>query len=489
MCSLGSQLFIATRSKSGGEAKLFVANSIATSATSAYGVGTFEIMSVKPFKSSVVLVNSLGQLLRFNGGGFDELASLPIYNSDLEWEDASNDNTAMSNRAMVTDGDLIYINVSSFTENGRYRMLPNFPSGVWCYDSTINSLYHRYSPSFTTLKNILGTAVTVSTTNNNFTLTSGNLNDVSTGMPMLFTDGSTTLIPELLESTLYFLIKDSSTEFRMATTYTNALAGTAIDISSTGNTSQRWHIFKINDYGWALFGSRMALSILNTELFNSVFSGRIAMTANLAAKQNLSTNETVLCGVSPFLPNRGYFVTPRLSSSNKEDIYNNIVVKYKPLDTDDKIIVKYKDRDKLGYPLTSVQYTDNTKWAGTWTDTDTFTTTADLSDVVAGEEVEIIAGVGSGHIAHISSITENSGTYTVNLDETFPFAVANDLMWFIVDNWTVAKTITSANQDGYEYCDVPTSTASKFLQVKVEMRGVGTTIEELIIKNKTYKPI
>lgn len=489
MASRGNTLYIATRSKSGQEAKLFTLNSIKSSHDGSFGVGTFEIPSVIPFQSSVVCIDSLGRLNYFTGGGFQELATLPIYATTHEWCDALNDYSTVSNRAMSSDGDLIYINLSSFTESAKYNILPNFPSGIWCYDNTNGSLYHRYSPSYTRIQVLYGSVVTVDTTNNNFTLTSGNINDYMTGMPVLFYSGSGTTIPELQEATCYYLIKDSSTVFRLATTYTNALAGTAIDITNAGNTSQQWWVLKTNDYGWTAYESRLSVAVLNNLCFEKRLAGRIVFTANLFAKQSSSTRKTVIGGISPFLPNRGYIITPRLTSTRIEDTYNSVYIKYRPLDTDDKIIIKYKTQDRLNFPFNSLEGTVTTKWNATWTDTDTFTSTADLSSVVVGDEIEIISGVGSGHIAHVSSISESSGTYTVNLDEAFPFAVANDIMRFQVDNFTKLAEITSSSNEGYDYFKIPMieNNNSKFLQLKIEMRGVEVCIEEVQVFNSANK--
>lgn len=492
MVADGSPLYIATRSKSGGDAKLFVASrsGINTdgSADYSYSAGTFEIMSVKRFKSSVVIINSLGQLMRFNGGGFDELASLPIYATGIEWNDAQNDYSTVSNRAMWCDGDLIYINLSSLTRNGRFKMLPNFHSGIWCYDDTSKSLYHRHSPSYTRVETISGANVTVSTTNNNFTLTSGNLNNVSTGMPVLFDNGSGTAIPELKESVCYFLIKDSSTVFKLAESYDLAIAGTAIDITNAGNVSQNWYVYKVNDYGWAIYDNRMAVCVLNNLLFDDTVAGRIAYTAELGSKQAITTSRTVFGGTNPFIPNRGYFTTPRLNSTNIEDVYNTVYVKFRPLGLDDKIIIKAKTRDRYGFPFTSVQGSTSENWRGVWTSTTVFTTTADLSDVIVGDEIEIIAGVGSGHVAHVYEISVSTGTYTVTLTEAFPFAVSNDQMRFQVDCYKILGTLSAStsldNQnDGYVSFPIFDGSA-KTVQIKVELRGIGVTIEELIIDSK-----
>lgn len=484
MTSVGNTLYVATRHDAGGEAAIFTVSAIQASADSLYGCGTFEIPSIVAFKSSVVGINSLGQLIRFTGGGFQELACLPVYPTSVEWTRASSDYSTVSNRGMVVDGDLVYINLNAFTQDGRLQMLPNFPGGIWCYDDNLKSLYHKYSATTNDFKVILGTSVTVNSTDNNFTLTSGNLNDVSTGLPLFYNDDFGTSIPELNETTCYYLIKVSSTVFKIATTYTNALAGTAIDITGTGNTGQYWSILRINDYGWFLDNDRKAIAVLNSQLYDTNVAGRIAFTADLFSKTAVGTNKTVLCGISPLLPNRGYFITPKLNSPSLENMYNTVSVKYRPLGVDEQIIIKGKKKIKKGFPFSSVQGNVTTKWIGTWTDTDSFTSTQDLSQVIAGDEIEIISGVGAGHIAHVSSISVSSGTYTVNLDTAFPYATANDLMYFVVDNWTSLATIDSTTATDIDYYQFSYDQNSKFTQFKIEMRGVGITIEEFKVSSQ-----
>jgi hypothetical protein len=327
----------------------------------------------------------------------------------------------------------------------------------------------------------------VDATDNDFTLTSGNLNNVVTGMPVLFNEGSSAL-GGLQESIAYYIIKDSSTVFRLATSYANAIAGTAINITSTGHSSQSWFVFKTTDYGWGVYNNRMSFAVLNNNLFDSTRAGRFCFTANLSSRTSFGTEKTVINGVSPFLPNRSYLVTPRLTSSNVSDEYGYVYLKYFPLGPDDKIILKYKDTDRRGLPFSSMRYGTSANWDATWTSTTVFTTTADLSSVVAGDEVEVIAGVGSGHIANISTITENAGTYTVTLDEAFPFVVANDVMRFNIDNFTKLCEITADSNDDTEgVYKIPLGRKSKFVQLKMELRGIEVKFEELIINNTPFK--
>jgi len=486
LSTVGNTLYIATRNLSGGEAKLFTVSTIQVGIEFAFGVGTFEIFTMKPFKSSVICLTSLGQLLYFNGGGFDSLAQLPVYNSDIEWADKQNSASRATNRSMVTDGDLVYMNISSLTENGILRILPNFLSGIWCFDFTNNSLYHRYAPSASKVRNISGSNVTVDTSLNNFTLTSGNLNNYSTGMYVLF-DRATPVIDELKESTVYYFIKISSTVFKLATTYANAIAGTAIDISGAGAVGQSWFVFASSDFGWGAYDNNMSMAVLNNVLFDSTRSGRICMTADLYSKQNSATDLTVINGVSPFLPNRGYFVMPKLSSPRIIDEYSNIYVKFKPLKVEDKIIIKYKEIDKVGLPFSSITGNITSSWNGVWTSTTVFTTVVDMSLASVGDEVEIIAGVGSGHMSTISTISLSTGTYTVTLEEAFPFAVSGDVIRFNVDNYKELAVITSTTPNANKnYFSKPIGSKSKFLEIKVEMRGIDVTIEEITLTNKKH---
>jgi len=494
MASSGSTLYIATRHLAGGEAGIFTINTIATAADNFFGCGTFELPSIVPFKSSVVGVNALGQLVRFTGGGFQELASLPVYVSQVEWADSTNDYSTLANRGIVTDGDLIYINLNALTEDGLFQMLPNFPGGVWCYDSTSDALYHRHSPTTNDFQMFSGSSITVNTTNNNFTLTAGNLNNVSTGVPVFYTRAGGTTIPELNETSCYFLIKDSSTVFRLASTYSNAIASTAIDITGAGSASQDFFMLRPKDYGWFIDNTRKSIAVLPSGLYDVNKTGRIAFSADLFARTSTSTQKTVLCGIAPALPNRGYFITPKFESQYIEDTWQKLYVKHKPLLVDESFVVKYKSTQKRNVPFSSLRGTVSSRHIGTWSDTDTFTTTADLSDVEVGDEIELTAGVGAGHIAHVSSISSLSGTYTVNLDEAFPFAVASDVFYFNVDKWTKLETITSSSQTNDSgFFEIGLSDKdglplnSKFIQFKIEMRGIEVTIEELQVSNQGNK--
>lgn len=480
----GTRAYIGTRHRGNGEAKMFIWDGTSTSADEAYGVKTFEIFSVKAYGSSVACITSLGQLLRFNGGGFDELANLPVYYFDEEWADASNDHDRVSTKGMAVDGDLIYIRLDSTNQSKSSPYKAYFVGGLWCYDPKVG-LYNKTTPSYTRVTSDTVSTANVNTTTDVITVAAAPI----TGTPCLYDPNGGATIPELKEGITYYVIKVTGTTIKLATSKTNAENGTAINLSGTGNNSQRFLTFPYNDYGWGYSGNRGAVGVMTSVLFDEFYSGRVVYTADLFAKQSTSTVKTVACVQNKLLPNIGYFITPKLLSPRVEDKFPKIYLKTKPLGIDDEIVVKYKVIDKYGYPVQPFSRTTST-WTGTWTDTNTFTTTMDLSSVVAGEEVEIVGGVGAGFMSQIDSISESSGTYTVNLTESFDWAAANDVMYFVVDNWNKLETITySTKTNSFGYFELPISKAGTFIQFKIELRGIDITIIELQVPNSEHRNV
>jgi hypothetical protein len=127
----------------------------------------------------------------------------------------------------------------------------------------------------------------------------------------------------------------------------------------------------------------------------------------------------------------------------------------------------------------------------TWVDSDTFTTTdTQWANVLAGDEVEVIQGAGSGYLFHVSSITVNAGTYTVNLDESVKNVSASDVGRAIVSRWKKLTTLsngTITNEDGYS--EVTLGIKSKSIQFKIELRGEDVEIEEILIAHQLHKPV
>lgn len=176
--------------------------------------------------------------------------------------------------------------------------------------------------------------------------------------------------------------------------------------------------------------------------------------------------------------NRGYFVTPQIQSSEVRAFWKRLKLAFKKLENStDRIVVKYRtSKDSTLY--NTAGYIGGI--AASWSDTDTITTTdSGASVVVADQELEILVGKGAGAIAHVSSVTEAGGTYTINLDEAIPSASGN--LAFRVMNWTKLGEISSQTIDKQIY---KIAKRTKWVQLKVELRGTATSpeIEELLLE-------
>jgi hypothetical protein len=313
----------------------------------------------------------------------------------------------------------------------------------------------------------------------------------ATGTPVVYYAYSGATSKPLKVDKCYYAIKTGASTLRLATSLTKALANEYVNITTTGNAIQQLIWYSVNDYGWTYAGDRGSTIVLNTNAYDPTYAERLIMTAELFAKQDTTSTKAVLNVLQPNLPNRGYFITPKLNSVNIEDTYPTLMMKFKPLDEDESIIVKYRVLDKDPINVTAL-VAQNSR-GGTWTSTTTFTSTLDLSSVEVGDEIEIVAGVGAGHLAHVSTITENSGTYTVTLDEAFMWASNNDLFYFVVTNFKRLETITQDTKtSGRQYAEIPLINASNtgtFVQFKIELRGIDVTISELQVSNKTFKKV
>lgn len=128
----------------------------------------------------------------------------------------------------------------------------------------------------------------------------------------------------------------------------------------------------------------------------------------------------------------------------------------------DKILVKYRLGENTKYPV---------KGAITWTSTTVFTTTDDFSDVVKGDEVFVTRGYGGGSSAHILSISEAAGTYTVTLDEAAYGVTASDTGYVAVENWKKLESFNDQVNTDRSF-QVP-GHASSSIEVLIELRSDG----------------
>lgn len=457
----------------------FVWDGSTTEASAGIDVGSVQAISVVAYKSSFVILTMEGQLLYFNGGGFDEIGRFPFYISEGRVED--NLNYGSYGDIMISDGDVIYINIGfDLSSRGvkREQYLSQNPMGVWCYDPKVG-LYHRYSPSVSRHYQKTVLEANINTTTNVITV-SGTV--PATGNPAILTSQT---VGGLTNGRVYYIIKLSANTFSLAETKELAEAGVAIDITSVSAT-QFFALYDLVDYGasYGIDTGAIALWGDSTFVYTDIISGcRMSNITDL-------NNVVVLNSTVSMLENRGYFVTPKLFLNSQTEQIQSVVVKYRPLNTNDKIIVKSKMKDYFNIPSSTPN--GGTSNNATWTSKREFYTSLDLSeaktilDSGVELELELIAGAGAGQLAKIVDIDYSSGTYAITVEEDIVGMVAGRLSHFVIDAWKVCATIDYSNQ-GEGVTEVPIANNGKAPQFKFELRGIGTAIEDIFINNKPHK--
>jgi hypothetical protein len=275
---------------------------------------------------------------------------------------------------------------------------------------------------------------------------------------------------------------------KVATSRSNALAGTAIDLTGTGNADQRISFHPENDFGGVAnqITSVAKLTDGNARYLGSWMLDKFGIGAAQQTGTQTSVTDATFSVTQKYLENRGWLITPKLESFMLEDNYATIALKWNKLKTEDqKIIIKYKTRDSdLDEFLTF-----NTPYF-TLTANDTLTTTQDLSGVEVGDEIEFVRGAGAGYLAHVTSISEDAGTYTVEFDEEIRNFTANERGWAVFTKWKKLQVITKDDEDNdMGYRAIRLAEKSKWAMFKIELRGWDTSISDILIDNKPQKPV
>lgn len=464
------------------ESYFFAWDGSTTEAQTGIAIGAYNVVGLAPYGGTFVILTSAGELKIYNGGGFETLASFPFYSDDKTLGDLLNYITYGD--SMVVDGDVVYIYVNfnlSSTGQKRTKHMPNNPAGVWCYDPKVG-LYHRYSASNSRLYLHTITSGNVNTSTDIIT-TTATIPD--TGNPVVLTNGG---LGGIDSYKIYYVIKHSSTTFSVAESKTHAQSGVKIDITSADSSSALW-MLDVLDYGVSFCNETSgAIALYGTSagIFTDIiFGGRLLATD--------SGNNYVLNSIISLFENRGYFVTPKIYSPGIKDIYQKVVIKHRPLDVEDAIIIKYRNKEYLNVPISTPNgLNSNTQF--TWTSNDEGTTTADISEVKtlfdSGVEIEceFTSGIGAGQLVKVTSIDYGDGVYALGFAEQIVGATAGLRSDILLNNWTVCGTVNSANAtvDGIYECRI--DKPSKWVELKCELRGFKTTIEDLQIINETFKP-
>lgn len=483
-----NNLYIGTRNLTGAKAKLFVWNGAGTSAQNGWPVNAAWMFSGCDFGSSITTLTSAGQLLRFNGGGFDPLANFPIYYTNLEWFDNNNTYTGKCHqRGMVVDGDIIYMNVDGMVETGATqppgKYLVNQPSGIWVYDPSVG-LYHK-----TGFANTKYARISVSSLSSN-TLTMASAHQAETGDACLLSAvGSLTGVSA---NQVYYVIKESATQIQLALSPQDAMEGEEVALGgSAGVATIDFDTYNSNGSTFTDNTPGVICTFDNGTKPNTFYASQIFFTATVNNNTGTEIETFQSLGMGR---NTGYIVSSKKTTDfSVKNTYGNILGRASNIIRDtDKVVVKYRTKRTRGLP-TPARFTDNGK--AEWANGKTFAVDSrykSFHQVEVGDEVEIIDGAGSGRTAHIESLDYStpSYSYVVTLDETLEGISTGDEGEVIVDNWTKLPAITNETEgieDEYFATDVSLSAPS--VQLKTELRGYDVKLECIHASSKTHEKL
>jgi len=463
-------VYIFTRNIYGRNAKMFVWTGTGTTAQSAYDVGCDWIYSGCEFLSSIVIVVSSGQILRFNGGGFDELGAFPVYYSSIPWTSDATTSSLRGRilpRGMVSDGQVLLMNVDGEVNvaNAGYSSgyLHDQPSGVWCLDPDVG-LYHLAGFPMTKYR----TLTIDSLSNNAFAFSEGH--EAETGDAVYASES--TGLTGITERGTYFAIKVSETTLKLALTPEDALLGNAITLG--GSVSGDTLSFYTNDSVGAISGSRnsgmecgpiaiFSQSEINPWIGNRFFFGGVSIDES-GADSNFFASLGIGSGV-------GSFVTTPVESSSVTETWNKLTSFVKNLKlSSDKVIFKYRAQEDRTSPTLPAEIT--------WTSPTTFTvdsTAYDFRRVAVDDEITLISGAGAGHYRKVSAIDTTSTTYEITISEAVPgiSSIGGELSTVVTENWkeiaTLTNTTTTIPSDFSS--DTISGAEGKWVQFKVEVRG------------------
>lgn len=477
-----NNLYIATRTRSTANAKMFIWNGAGTTAQYAYGVNADWIYSMAEFDSAIYCITSGAQLLRFNGGGFDEKAVLPVYNTQFSWVTTTSNSSLVgrvANRGMQADGGVLYINLDgSLTSSGggiQGRYLADQPSGLWIFDPDVGlhhhagyvpTVYRTETPTFGSSIFTFSSAHNLATAEAVFVASVGTLTGITAGQ-------------------IYFAIIVSSTSVKLALSESDALAGRYISVEGSGGASLSIDTFDA-------FGGQMNVRFpggiaVFSQLQPNSFFGSTLLYGGLAIKGD-NTQVAVLLSLGVGR-NIGSFVTSPIPAAGVTDSFKKLYVFLDNILLDmNEAVVKYRKVNRLDFP-TRYRYGDS--GMATWVNTTTFTVNSAYKPILGMEvddEIEFIEGAGAGYTAHILSFSNVGTTYTIVLDEAITGVTASQKSEFIIDNWTKTDALTRVSPDSPSFGEVSLGKQDTWIQFKVELRGRGTAVRKLTSASESRKP-
>jgi len=461
-------LFVGTKNKNGGNAVIFIWDGSTTNANYAVPVGADRVYSLTPYRSTVAGIASSGELFTVNGSLTSTLAGFPIfYEVDALWQDSTESLfQKVFHRGMVVVGETIYISITGSVDRGT-----DMKSGVWEYNPNYG-LHHRVS--LASDQYVIDTGITFS----GEVLTTTASHSLKTGDAVQFYTKDT--MTGFDTNFVYYVSVQSSNTLKVAISRKALSDGNFITFGGTAGNDALLYIPNtdqgmIGDGNGVAEGHAIGLvsnqaSPLQLWASPIVFSGR---TDNIDGTEidsiyQLGKSFTV-----------GSITTQRVYSPNIEDTWRRIVSFIDGLKiSTEQLIVKYRTKTDTSKP--SLIYKGTWSGTGSIVSTGTDAEQSEWGDIDEGDELTLVDGYGRGYSVHVTSITDNAGTFTIVTDETI--GTDTKAVYFTVDNFTKLSTHTYERELPTHIEDTLNAKGA-WVQIKVEMRGFETELAMFDLTN------
>lgn len=459
-------LYVGTQTNDGSEARVFIWNGDGTNAQYEVPVGCEQVYSVTPYGTSIAAVTSKGQILSIVGSSTQQLAAFPVFYEPKALWQGDGGAPKVFHRGMVAVGSSLYINIEGDLDTG---FLPNMKSGLWVYNPNVG-LYHTATSTADTLVNDSSLTLSDSTltTSANHNLRDG---DVVQFVTVSGLTGVSVNYP-------YYVKVISNNEIKLSLTRKGLLNSRHVTIGGTPGGSDNLAYFPNTSYGSQI--SRAGAVTLST--INETAKEAFATEVLWSARTTSETGATVYTvNIFHDSNNFGSFTTQRITSDNIMQSWKEI---YSFLDgllsEEDSVVVKYQTKP-CDRPMIL---------SGVWADANTINSNeskefAAWFDIEEGDEVVLYNGAGQGKTAHVTGISNSSGTYSITLDENW--GTANQAVDIYYTNFKKIGEYSKGNKEGKEYIkNVLQSVASVWIKIKIEMRGTDIAVNQFELANSIH---
>lgn len=467
-------MYVGTRNKNGGEARVFIWNGSGVNAQYECPVGAEWIFSMTEYDTSVAIVTSQGYLLQVTGSTYKELASFPIASyPDLRWQGSGGlqYNGKVFNRGMVTVAKNIYINIEGDTDTG---FVPEMKSGVWVFNPNIG-LTHRASSTTDATYSDASLSVTASV------ITTSVPHNLKTGDAITFSNISG--LTGVNNTYIYYVTVLSATTLKLSLTRKGVKNEKYVVIGGTAGASDVLEIAYNTEYGvvFDTTSGAIARTVYNeTPLDN--WTSEIIWGCRT---KNKMQETTYVLNTFNNAYNVGSFTLQRIYSENIEQTWQDVYAFIDGLDLEDEeIIFKAQTRyEETPLLLQGIWLNENTINSSSVNE---FSAWSDLEE---GDELVLVDGYGQGYSCHIAEggISMSGSTASITVDESIGLA-GEDIDLYRTTFKKLASR-TQEERDGAQYVSAPTlenEAHSAWISLRFELRGFDISVNVMDLLNAVH---